>query len=160
MEIDRLFGLPAHPFFVHGAVVLVPLTALFALALVAKPDWRRRFGWHLIVSAVVALLATLMAYGSGEKFLEKVVDETDKAQARHQDLAEVARPFTFLFTVSVIAWIVLARRFERADGGITARNKQIALALSGLVGLLSILATIWIIRTGHEGSKAVWQGVK
>lgn len=160
MEIDRIFGLPAHPFFVHGAVVLVPLTALAALALIAKPEWRRKFGIHLIVAAVISLLATLMAYGSGEKFIEKVLDETDPAQARHQDLAEVARPFTLLFALSVIAWIVLTRRFERAADGMTARNKQIGLVLSGIVGILSILAAIWIVRTGHEGSKAVWQSVK
>lgn len=38
MELDQLFGLPAHPLLVHLPVVIIPMTLLLAVAAVA---WRR-----------------------------------------------------------------------------------------------------------------------
>jgi hypothetical protein len=37
MEIDELFGLPAHPLLVHAAVVLLPLAATAAIGLAQGP---------------------------------------------------------------------------------------------------------------------------
>ena len=56
MEIDKLFGLPAHPLLVHVPVVLVPLAALMAIAFAIRPAWLDRFGWWLVaVSGVGAV---------------------------------------------------------------------------------------------------------
>ena len=40
MEIENLFGLPAHPLIVHGAVVLVPLAAIGTILIVASRSLR------------------------------------------------------------------------------------------------------------------------
>ena len=43
--LDSLFGLPAHPLLVHGAVVLVPLAALGTIVIAFWPAARERIGW-------------------------------------------------------------------------------------------------------------------
>lgn len=67
MEIDRLFGLPAHPLIVHAPVVLIPLIAALALVPIFRPAWLTRFGLPLAVSCVVLSVLCIMAAGSGEK---------------------------------------------------------------------------------------------
>ena len=37
MELEKLFGLPAHPLLVHIPVVLVPLAAIIAIIREARP---------------------------------------------------------------------------------------------------------------------------
>ena len=39
-EIDKLFGIPAHPLIVHIPVVLVPLAAVGAVLALVVPRWR------------------------------------------------------------------------------------------------------------------------
>ncbi len=41
MEINSLFGLPAHPLVVHAAVVLLPLAAIATILTAAIPASRR-----------------------------------------------------------------------------------------------------------------------
>ena len=43
MEIQSLFGLPAHPLIVHAAVVLLPLAAICTVVTAAVPRTRRHF---------------------------------------------------------------------------------------------------------------------
>jgi len=42
--LDSLFGLPAHPLLVHGAVVLVPLAALGTIVIAFWPAARELIG--------------------------------------------------------------------------------------------------------------------
>lgn len=43
-ELESLFGLPAHPLLVHGAVVLVPPAAIGTILIVASTGLRRQLG--------------------------------------------------------------------------------------------------------------------
>ena len=68
MEINNLFGLPAHPLLVHAPIVLVPLCLVAAIFMAAKPEWRRRFGVPTAVLAVVAATYEIVQTGhSGAK---------------------------------------------------------------------------------------------
>ena len=44
IEIDRAFGLPAHPLLIHAPLVFVPILGLAALALAANSGWFDRHG--------------------------------------------------------------------------------------------------------------------
>jgi hypothetical protein len=37
-----------------------------------------------------------------------------------------------------------------------ATNTRARQVLGGLVAVMGVLATVWMIRTGHEGAKSVW----
>jgi hypothetical protein len=43
LEINRMFGLPAHPLLVHAAVVLVPLAAVSFIITGVREVWRRAY---------------------------------------------------------------------------------------------------------------------
>jgi len=61
VQINRAFGLPAHPLLLHFPVVFDPLLALLALVLVAKPAWRERWGLGFAAFAFTALILLLVA---------------------------------------------------------------------------------------------------
>src|SRR6266540_1896075 len=64
-----ILGIPAHPLWVHGAVVMVPLLALFSVVYAFVPRCRAKTGWLVAGLAVIAPLAALAAKLSGDKFL-------------------------------------------------------------------------------------------
>ena len=47
--ISKLFGLPAHPLFVHVPVVLIPLVGIGAIAMAFSARVRDRYGWLVLV---------------------------------------------------------------------------------------------------------------
>ena len=165
MEINNLFGLPAHPLLVHAPIVLVPLCCIAAIFMAIKPEWRRRYGIPTAVLAVVAAISVQLAEGSGEALEERVRES--KLVERHADIAELAKPFVFLFAlalVGIVAWDVLQRR--RAAGAPAAgtevdtasaskASKLVSVAMVVTV-LLGGVATYEIVQTGHSGAKAAW----
>jgi hypothetical protein len=173
MEIDKIFDVPAHPLFVHVPVVFVPLTALGLLAIVVRPAWRRRYGWLVAAGAVVSAVGVQLAVMSGEA-LEDRVDKNDAIE-RHIDLARTARPLVFVFAALVLVYVALPAWLDRrravataATGGIDgpvvgrvaapvwARPVVAVIAVASVV--FAGLATTWVVRVGHQGAKASWQG--
>jgi hypothetical protein len=43
-------------------------------------------------------------------------------------------------------------------GVASAQGKATESLLAVVVAVVAIVATVWMIRTGHEGAKAVWDG--
>jgi hypothetical protein len=176
MEIDKVFDIPAHPLFVHVPVVFVPLTALGLLAIVVRPAWRLRYGWLVAAGAVVSAVGVQLAVMSGEG-LEDRIDKNDAIE-RHIDLARTARPLVFVFAALALVdvalpWWAAHRRgadrptafLDRDDGRLEPVPAQppawvrptVAL-VAGASIVFAGLATTWVVRTGHQGSKATWQG--
>ena len=58
MEIEELFGLPAHPLVVHAVVVLLPLAAITAIACAVMPRARRHYAPAALALALAATLAS------------------------------------------------------------------------------------------------------
>ncbi len=74
IEMDELFGLPAHPLLVHIPVVIIPL-ALLAALLALWPRARRGAALVAAVLAFIGAVGAVLAVGAGEK-LEDEVRET------------------------------------------------------------------------------------
>jgi hypothetical protein len=153
----KFLDLPAHPFFVHAPIVLLPLLTLAALVLAVRPTWRVK-AWRPFTGAMVVQFASLfMAMESGE-----ALDEAFKGLAptkRHIQLAETTRLLTFAMLVLTVVVSVVVRRRARS---VTANDTLLWFERAGvyLVLAIGVVATVWMIRTGHEGAKAVWSQTK
>ena len=161
MEVSKLFGLPAHPLFVHLPVVLIPLAAIGATLIAIRPAWRARFGALVVAAAGVGLVGIQLAIGSGEELEERVKES--KALERHEDLAGITRLSVLVFVVAVTAFVFYDRRRRNravlAGPGTPAAARP-SRALAGLAALTvatSILATAAVVQAGHTGAKATWE---
>jgi hypothetical protein len=152
--IDELFGLPAHPLFVHAAVVLLPLAAVVTLVCAAWPRSRRYYAPLALGVALVATLAVGLAQGSGEE-LEEEVDETELVEA-HTEQGEQVLPWAVAVTVAaaaVTAVSVLSRRRPALTG-------RAVIAALVVVSLIAGAGAIWtVVEVGHSGAKATWDSV-
>ncbi len=147
-------GLPAHPLFVHAPLVLLPLAALAAVALAARPQWRRRYSIALAVAALAALVATLLAIQSGEAFEPAVRDIVNLD--RHKSLAATTRLLVALFFVGSAVVAILDRMNEE----VRPWAPKAAQAVVAVAALVALAGSVWMMRTGHEGAKLVWDGVE
>lgn len=152
--MDVLFDLPAHLFFIHAPIVLMPLAFLLALGVLSRPAWRRRFAPGLLLLSFVVVVTTFLARGSGEEFDELLEGAVDVE--RHQSLANTTMILVVLFFVALVVLVVLDRRPTLALGEPdTAVQRVLAVATA----IFALLATVWMVRTGHEGAKITWSGV-
>jgi uncharacterized membrane protein len=158
---DKLFDLPAHPLLIHAPIVLLPIAAIATVVLAAKPAWRARASWWMVGALFVIVVLLFGAKQSGEALIE-AYDRANGAGAvdisKHQDLAET----TFLMTLAwfaVFGLLTVLERVERVRVGFleaVASNMTARQAIAVVAAVLGFLATVWLIRTGHEGSRSVW----
>jgi uncharacterized membrane protein len=153
MEINELFGLPAHPLLVHAAVVLLPLAALATIVVAVVPKTRRHYAPVALVLAIAALGAVGLAQGSGEEFEEEVT-ETELVE-EHTEQGESVLPWAIALVVvaaGVTAVDPLADRYP--DANLTGRTVSVVLVIVTLV--VAVGATWAVIDVGHSGAKATW----
>lgn len=162
MELEKLFGLPAHPLLVHIPVALIPLCALGAIAMVVSTTWRQRIGWIVVVLMGVAVGASQLAAGSGEALQDSLNRESQLLE-RHAEMGETFVWFALVFFLAVaglMIWDAMQRRkatAETGDGG-PARisGGTVRLILSIVVVLTAVGASYRVYQVGHSGAKAVW----
>lgn len=159
--MEELFGLPAHSLLIHAPITLLPIVALITVVLAVRPSWRRRTGWWMVAAIFAVLGMIFAARSSGQAFNEAFAGEVDVS--KHESLANVTFVLTILWFVTYLALTVYERRaaapsssVEMRDAGI-AQTAAITHGLAALAALLAVLATIWLIRTGHEGATRVWK---
>ena len=164
MELDKLFGLPAHPLLVHLPVVLIPLASIGLVAIAVSASLRQRLGWYVFGLTVLATLGTFLAAGSGES-LEHDVTRSATLE-HHTQLGDQMRPIAVLLLAAVLGVMLLgvftARRPLRPSVGAAVASRPSihpALRAAVVVAAMAVaaLSTVWIIRTGHEGAKATWE---
>ena len=154
MEIEELFGLPAHPLVVHAAVVLLPLAAIATVVCAAVPRARRHYAPVALGLALVATLAVALAQGSGEE-LEEKVDETELVE-EHTEHGEQVLPWAIAVTVAA-AGVAAIPMLERRRP--TLRGRTVT-AVVVAVSLIAGAGAIWtVIEVGHSGAKATWDDV-
>jgi uncharacterized membrane protein len=143
MEIN---GLPLHPLVVHAAVVFAPLAALAALLYVVVPRWRDRLRWPLLVLAVVATGVIVVAYFTGENFLDHKPElegslAVEKHEHRGQQLLYVGIGFGVVALVA--AWL-------------HARRGALRVVLDVLLAAAGVVLLVWVFLAGEAGARAVW----
>ncbi len=167
---DEFFGVPLHPLAVHAPVVLLPIGAVVTVIALARTAWRDRLGWWLTAGVGVLVAMLFVAKESGEevKFDALGVATID----RHEELGNQ----TFVITLAwffVMVGMSLRDRSLRgsvgsaeasADGSVgmlvagpvSIRRDAATIVLSVLAAVGAVLATIWLIRTGHLGAEGRW----
>ncbi len=165
MELDKLFGLPAHPLLVHIPVVLVPLAGLIAVVFAFKPAWLDRFGWGLVALSGLGAVGAILAAASGEGLVGLQNEAETVARENHFELGETARLMAIIFFLVVTTVVVLrhvARR--RVAGGKEAigiwgfiSSKGGAIGIAAVLVLSASAATYTIAKAGHQGAKISWE---
>lgn len=156
LMFDTMFGLPAHPLLVHAPVVLLPIMGIVSVALAVRPTWRRTLGWWPLAALFVIFLMLFGALQSGEALLEaydRLSGPGSVAVKEHEELANMTMIITTIWLV-VMAGLTVIERVPKVR---TAIDKPIVRQAGAVLSaVLGVVATIWLIRTGHEGAKSVW----
>jgi hypothetical protein len=166
-QINTIYsGLPAHPLFLHVPVILIPVAAVGALALVAWPRLFARHGLWIGLVAVVALGATNLTVGAGKALQHALNLQAPGIVAQHASAADRLRAVLILFTALLLIAVAVFRTagprvtgIGIVDGALTAVRSRPALgaALRVIVAVLAIVSTYYTFHTGDLGAKAVWQ---
>jgi hypothetical protein len=154
---DTVFGLPTHAIVVHGTVVFLPLAALAVLLHAFWPEARRRLGIVTPVLAGIALVLVPLATESGEG-LEHSVGGNALVE-KHAELADGMLPWAIgLFVVAVALWL-LERRRAGASADDVSRARWVPI-VAGVLTVIAVVGTVQqIVRVGHAGAQATWNGV-
>jgi uncharacterized membrane protein len=167
--METIFGVPAHPFFVHIPVVMIPLAAVGVLVMVIRQSWWERYKWATLVVAGVGMIGAIVAAGTGEE-LEEAVENTASRQLlrTHVEAGEVSRTVSIVFflvlfaAVVVVPWLV-RRRFPAASAD-TKGSARTPRWLHGVVSIALVVTALgasWAMYdAGHSGAKSVWSDVK
>ena len=95
--------MPAHALLVHGAVVFGPVAGLLAVAY-AVPALRERLRGVTLVTAVLAAVFVVLAYLSGDSYLEDNPALSNiPAVGTHEDRAVLALWVTLAFSALAVA---------------------------------------------------------
>lgn len=160
MEISNIFGIPAHPLIVHAVVVLVPLAALGAIAVVISSWVRSHIGWLVAAAAVLNVVLVPLATGSGES-LEERVDETALVET-HAEMGEQLLPWIIALALVVGAFMVLARLASRRSSDTPPpvwASRNVSIVIAALTVIAASGALVQVARIGHSGAKASWSNV-
>ncbi len=162
MDFRTIWGIPAHPLFVHIPVVLLPLVGIGAVAMAVSHRVRERFGWLVLGLAIIAGISTQLAIGSGQA-LEDSVDRS-AALRHHISIAESLRPLALLLFLFALALMLFDRRAAgawpfRQAGARRAVSPVVMGALSVLTIVAAIGANVRLFQIGDSGATATWQRV-
>ncbi|MFM7964427.1 MAG: DUF2231 domain-containing protein [Actinomycetota bacterium] len=163
--MDSIFGIPAHPLFVHISVVLIPLATVGVVLMAIRPTWWDRYKWPTVAIAGVGMVGAIIAAGSGEE-LEEAVENTAPRQLlrAHVEAGEISRTVSIIFFVVLVAAVVVLpwwlKRRSTTTGAATASPRWLRNVVS-LVLIVSALGASWTVYdAGHTGAKSVWSDVK
>jgi len=162
MAPTEIFGLPAHPLFVHVPVVLIPLVAFGAIAMACSAWVRERFGWLVLAIAVVAGLSTQLAIDSGQALRHHV--PRSATLDNHVQIAESIRPLILLLFLVALAVMLVDRRtrgawpFAGRESPRTPGNVA-AIALIVVTVVIAVGTTVRLFQIGDSGAKATWERV-
>lgn len=155
LALTSIDGLPAHVLLVHIPVVLIPLGAAGAVAML-WPRLRPIIGWWVCGILVVAGIATQLAIDSGQS-LQEYVRETSLVRD-HVRIGENIRPWLLLMFLALVGMMLVDRAVKRRAEAPPSRDplRVAGIALSVLAMVFSAMSVYWIYRIGHSGSKSVW----
>lgn len=148
-------SIPMHPLLVHIPVVMLPLAAVGAIALVVRQKWVQHYGWLVVGAALVSFVGAVMASGTGDDLLEQYRgsgQHISSTLSSHADLGENVQWVALLFLVCTAVWVWLQKK--------QVAKKAVSTVLAVLVVLSAIAATAMVVEAGHNGAKAKWEQTK
>jgi len=146
---DTFAGLPVHILVVHVAVVLIPLSAIGAILIAARPKALRLFGAATVIGATVGVIASVVAELSGNALAGRV--GWSEEHAAYGDVFPIA---AWVFLVLLVVFWIFAR------GVPLNRNRPLWLKVFGAVLILAAIGiTYFTVLTGYSGSKAAWSDI-
>jgi uncharacterized membrane protein len=162
MTPEKVFGLPAHPLFVHVPVVLIPLVAIGAIAMACSASVRERFGWLVLAFGVIAGVSTQLAIDSGQVLRQHVPRSAELD--RHVHIAESLRPLILLLFLVTLAVMLIDRRTRGAwpfagrepSSGVGRAGAAVLIVVTVLV---AVGTTVRLFQIGDSGAKATWHQV-
>jgi hypothetical protein len=148
---DTFNGLPLHPLVVHAAVIITPLAALVALALV-RPSWRERLRWPAAGAVAVSwgLVWLSRASGTDLKTVNAEFFASNRAAREsmelHIDFADRLNYvlFTLLVVLIVFAWLL--PKLARPAGTVGAV----------VIAVLALMVIGLVAQTGEQGARTLW----
>lgn len=155
--LDSIFGLPAHPLFVHAAVVLVPLTAIGTIVIAFWPAARRRVGWIVAAVGIIGFFFAFFAKESGEALLETTkVTQLVKDHAEMGDWGLIGAFLVGGSATSIMLFDTFVRRREAKGEPELSITRPLRTFIGVFAVVLTLFGTVLVINVGHSGSKATW----
>jgi len=164
---EEILGIPAHPLFIHAAVIFIPLQVAAGLAYAFLPWARRHTGWFVFGIAFVAPGGALLAKLSGDAFRARLVKEHKAGGSGLVDIDQ-HRSFgttTLYFTIGLSVLLIVMLLLHRAAAAQTPDKEGVVVGrgFTGLVvSVLTLVVAIgtgyYVFRTGDSGAHIVWTG--
>lgn len=148
----NVFGLPLHPLIVHLTVVLIPVVALALIVESVWPRTRRMLRWPTAVGALAAVAVVFVTTRSGDH-LSRQLPVNDLIN-RHADLGGQLQYFVVGLAVAAVVLLVLTSP-KLAD----KRTNVVLVVVCVLSVLVSGAAVVQVVRIGHSGATAAWNGI-
>jgi uncharacterized membrane protein YhdT len=160
MEINSLFGIPAHPLIVHAAVVLVPLVAIGTIVMAFWDRARGVFGWAVAGLSIAAFGSVGLAQKSGETLADHV--EPTALVRAHTEMGEAILPWAFAIgavacSVMALHWYITRATKDGSPSPSWFRPASMVLAVLSI--LFAVGGVIVTYQVGHSGAKATWEKV-
>lgn len=138
---DTIAGLPLHPLVVHAVVVGIPVMSLVTVAVaVRRPP--QLWLWVVVAANAALLAVTGVAKEAGQELEDRVGAEAVEV---HSELGEKMPYFVVALLVASVL-VALVRR-----GG------ALRLVVLVITIVAAVAATVWVVRVGDSGSRAVWE---
>lgn len=140
-------GLPAHPLIIHAVVVLIPLSALGAVAVALRAAWNRPYAPLVAFGAISSAVCATLAKFAGDQLLAAITvsPEYTALLDEHGRFGLYTVIASWVFAVFALATAALGRR----GGG---ASRPVA-AVSAVLGLLAL---VLVVITGDLGATSVW----
>ncbi|MGA0043673.1 MAG: DUF2231 domain-containing protein [Ilumatobacteraceae bacterium] len=166
--MDSIFGVSAHPFFVHIPVVLIPLAAVGVIVMTIRTSWWERYKWATLTVAGVGAVGAIIAAGTGEELEEAVEDTAPRQLLRaHVEAGEVSRTVSIMFLavllvgVVVLPWLMRRRNASAAVGAphVVTSPRWLRSVVSLVLVVVALGASWAVYDAGHTGARSVWSDV-
>lgn len=155
IAISKIFGLPAHPLFVHVPIVLIPLALITAFLAIFK-KFRREFLVATASLAVVGAIFLSLGAGSGESLKHDL--PRSEAIHEHAEIGEKSQGPAIAFALLAVGALATGEAIRRNFVLKTkSLPKWIAPAFLALTLIQGVVSTITVSQAGHSGAKAVWE---
>lgn len=153
--MDTITGLPSHPLIVHFPVIAIPMAAVLVLLYTVIPTWRNVLAYLITGIGALIPIGVVLAASSGEE-LEEASDESALLHT-HAELGDQLEIIGVIFGLSLLALGLYSILTSRSIVTLEAsRGHMVLVTLMALALVTSTVATVWDVRTGHSGAKAVW----